>query len=245
MDLMLNGWRRRIGFICPSVLETTIPNFVSFAPEGVGLCAITSNIRDWDRGEFERAMNQVVRDAQSLQTRGVDYIIFSGGPLLTSRGKGADTDLTDRMTEATGLPSTTTIMSAVRALKALDIHRLVVLTPFPEHVQKATLDFLRAHNLEVLADDSMNIGFRELHKVLPSDIYHRAGKLLSAHPDAEGLYITCTHWPAQKAVVAIEKDYGRPVVSCDPADFWMAFRALGIRDRIEGHGRLLHSLSEH
>jgi maleate cis-trans isomerase len=245
MDLMLNGWRRRIGFICPSVLETTIPNFVSFAPEGVGLCAITSNIRDWDRGEFERAMNQVVRDAQSLQTRGVDYIIFSGGPLLTSRGKGADTDLTDRMTEATGLPSTTTIMSAVRALKALDIHRLVVLTPFPEHVQKATLDFLRAHNLEVLADDSMNIGFRELHRVLPSDIYHRAGKLLSAHPDAEGLYIPCPQWPAQKAVVAIEKDYGRPVVSCDPADFWMAFRALGIRDRIEGHGRLLHSLSEH
>ena len=53
MNLMLNSWRRRIGFICPSVLETTIPNFTSFAPEGVGLCAITSNIRDWDKGEFE------------------------------------------------------------------------------------------------------------------------------------------------------------------------------------------------
>jgi hypothetical protein len=34
-----------------------IPNFTSFAPEGVGLCAITSNIRDWYQGEFERAMN--------------------------------------------------------------------------------------------------------------------------------------------------------------------------------------------
>ena len=245
MDLMLNGWRRRIGFICPSVLETTIPNFTSFAPEGVGLCAITSNIRDWDKGEFERAMNQVVKDAQSLATRHVDYIIFSGGPLLTSRGKGADIALAERITEATGLPATTTIMSAVRALKHLDIHRLVVLTPFPEHVQKATIAFLRAHNLDVLKDDSMDIGFRDLHKVLPSEIYHRAGKLLSSTPEADGLYIPCPQWPAQKAVVAIERDYGKPVVSCDPADFWMAFSAMGIRDRIEGHGRLLQSLSEH
>jgi maleate cis-trans isomerase len=245
MDLMLNGWRRRIGFICPSVLETTIPNFTSFAPEGVGLCAITSNIRDWDKGEFERAMNQVVKDAQSLATRHVDYIIFSGGPLLTSRGKGADIALAERITEATGLPATTTIMSAVRALKHLDIHRLVLLTPFPEHVQKATIEFLRAHNLDVLKDDSMDIGFRDLHKVLPSEIYHRAGKLLASTPEADGLYIPCPQWPAQKAVVAIERDYGKPVVSCDPADFWMAFSAMGIRDRIEGHGRLLQSLSEH
>lgn len=245
MDLMLNGWRRRIGFICPSVLETTIPNFTRIAPDGVGLCAITSNIRDWDKGEFERAMNQVVQDAQSLATRGVDYIIFSGGPLLTSRGKGADVALTERITEATGLPATTTIMSAVRALNHLDIHRLVVLTPFPEHVQAATLAFLRAHNLEVLADESMNIGFRELHKVQPADIYHRAGRLLAQHPEAEGLYIPCPQWPAQKAVAAIERDYDRPVVACDPADFWMAFRALGIRDPIEGHGRLLASLSRH
>ena len=243
MDLMLNSWRRRIGFICPSVLETTIPNFTSFAPEGIGLCAITSNIRDWDKGEFERAMNQVVADAQSLATRHVDYIIFSGGPLLTSRGKGADIELTTRMAEATGLPCTTTIMSAVRALKHLDIHRVAVLTPFPAHVQQATIEFLRAHNLDVVKDDSMDIGFRELHKVLPADIYRRAGALLTSAPEADGLYIPCPQWPAQKAVAAIERDYGKPAVACDPADFWMAFSALGIRDRIEGHGRLLQSLS--
>jgi len=109
MDLMVNAWRRRIGFMCPSVLETTIPNFTSFAPEGVGICAITSNIEDWDKNEFERAMNKVVADAKSLATRGVDYIIFSGGPLLTSRGKGADIELRNRIMDATGLDATTTI----------------------------------------------------------------------------------------------------------------------------------------
>jgi maleate cis-trans isomerase len=244
MDLMVNAWRRRIGFMCPSVLETTIPNFTSFAPEGVGICAITSNIEDWDKNEFERAMNKVVADAKSLATRGVDYIIFSGGPLLTSRGKGADIELRNRIMDATGLDATTTITSAVQALEYLNIKRVAMLSPFPQHVQRATIDFLRAHDFDVLKDDSMDIHFRALHKVGPDEIYRRAGALLTSTPEADGLYIPCPQWPTQKAVEAIERDYGKPVVTCDPADFWMAFRSLGIHDRIENHGILLRSLSE-
>ena len=35
-----------------------------------------------------------------------------------------------------------------------------------------------------------------------------------------------------------------PVVTGAHADYWEAFRSLGIHDRIEGHGRLMLSLSE-
>ncbi len=34
-----------------------------------------------------------------------------------------------------------------------------------------------------------------------------------------------------------------PVVTGAHADYWEAFRSLGINDRIEGHGRLMASLS--
>jgi hypothetical protein len=34
------------------------------------------------------------------------------------------------------------------------------------------------------------------------------------------------------------------VVTGAHADYWEAFRSLGINDRIEGHGRLMLSLSE-
>jgi maleate cis-trans isomerase len=34
-----------------------------------------------------------------------------------------------------------------------------------------------------------------------------------------------------------------PVVTGAHADYWEAFRSLGINDRIEGHGRLMLSLS--
>ena len=46
------------------------------------------------------------------------------------------------------------------------------------------------------------------------------------------------------AAPLIERECGVPVVTGAHADYWEAFRSLGINDRIEGHGRLMASLSE-
>jgi maleate cis-trans isomerase len=44
-------------------------------------------------------------------------------------------------------------------------------------------------------------------------------------------------------VQLIVKETGLPVVAGGHADYWEAFRSIGINDRIEGHGRLMASLS--
>ena len=45
-------------------------------------------------------------------------------------------------------------------------------------------------------------------------------------------------------VDALERERSLPVVAYTHANFFAAFRALGIKDPIRGHGRLLASLSE-
>ena len=45
-------------------------------------------------------------------------------------------------------------------------------------------------------------------------------------------------------VDAIERERSLPVVCYTHANFFAAFRTLGIKDAIRGHGRLLASLSE-
>ena len=45
------------------------------------------------------------------------------------------------------------------------------------------------------------------------------------------------------AAPLIENALGIPVVTGAHADYWEAFRSLGINDRIEGHGRLMASPS--
>jgi maleate cis-trans isomerase len=240
----MNGWRKRIGYISPTVLETIAHDFFRFAPPGIGFVGITSAIGGWAKDEFERALSKTVEDAKYLAVRKVNYVIHAGAPLIVQRGKGADVELISRIRQATGLESTTSIRSAILAFQHLGVRRVAIASPYPEDVQRHTVNFLRAHEFTVVKEASMNVGFMTLQEVPPHEIYRFAGSVLAAAPDAEALYVPCPQWQAQEAVEAIERDFGRPVVAGDPADFWAAFRALGIRDRIEGYGKLLRSLSE-
>ena len=38
------GWRKRIGLLSPTVIETAAYDFYRLAPAGVSMCATTSNI---------------------------------------------------------------------------------------------------------------------------------------------------------------------------------------------------------
>jgi hypothetical protein len=45
------GWRARIGYISPTVMEVLPFEFYRFAPDGVGLVGMTCGIDDWRYGE--------------------------------------------------------------------------------------------------------------------------------------------------------------------------------------------------
>jgi maleate cis-trans isomerase len=42
----------------------------------------------------------------------------------------------------------------------------------------------------------------------------------------------------------LEKDSAKPVIAYTHANFFAAFQRLGLRDPIQGHGRLLASLAD-
>src|SRR6476661_8432099 len=82
------GWRKRIGYIAPTVIEVVAYEYYRFAPDGVGLIGVTCSIDDWRPAEFEKGLAQVAAAATYLGSRGVDYIIHGGGPLVVARGAG-------------------------------------------------------------------------------------------------------------------------------------------------------------
>ena len=41
------GWRKRIGILSPTVIETTAYDFYRLGLDGISMCAITSNIERW------------------------------------------------------------------------------------------------------------------------------------------------------------------------------------------------------
>jgi maleate isomerase len=238
------GWRKRIGLLSPTVIETAAYDFYRLAPEGVSMCATTSNIEHWSRENFQQhVLDPIVAAVRYLASRNVDYIIHTGMPVVTTRGKGFEDVLVKQIEETTGLPATTSIRSAIRALAHLGVHNVAVVTPYPQELHQSALSFLAASGFRIVAERTMDVVFKRLQDITPAQIFATAKQVLATAPSAEGVYIPCNQWSGADAAPLIEDALGVPVVTGAHADYWEAFRSLGINDRIEGHGRLMLSLS--
>jgi maleate isomerase len=226
------------------VIETAAYDFFRLAPDGVSMCATTSNIEHWNKENFQQhVIEPLVAAVKYLASRHVNYIIHTGMPVVTTRGKGFEEEVVKLITDTTGLPATTSIRSAIRALAQLGVRNVAVVTPYPRELHQSALTFLGASGFNVVADHTEDVVFKELQDVTPAHIATVAGRVLKSAPSADGIYIPCNQWSAADAAPLIEKECGIPVVTGAHADYWEAFRSLGINDRIEGHGRLMASLS--
>ena len=80
------GWRTRIGVLSPTVMETACHDFFKMAPDGVSICAITSNVEHWNKENFKQAViDPLVKLSQYLASRNVDYIMHCGMPVDHAR----------------------------------------------------------------------------------------------------------------------------------------------------------------
>jgi len=238
------GWRKRIGLLSPTVIETAAYDFFRLAPDGVSMCATTSNIEHWNKDNFQaHVIDPLVTAVKYLASRHVDYIIHTGMPVVTTRGKGFEEEVVKLITDTTGLPATTSIRSAIRALAHLGVRNVVVVTPYPQELHQSALTFLKASGFTIAGDHTEDVVFKKLQDVTPAHIAAVAKRALNAAPAADGVYIPCNQWSGADAAPLIEQECGVPVVTGAHADYWEAFRSLGINDRIAGHGRLMASLS--
>src|SRR5260370_2909851 len=157
------GWRNRVGVLSPPVIETAAYDFYRLAPEGVSMCAITANVEHWSKENFKQSvLDPLVTAAKYLASRNVDYIMHCGMPVVTTRGKGFEEEIVRIITDATGLPASTSIRSAVRALAHLGIRQVAVLSPYPQELHRSALTFLQASGFKVVADHTMDVGFKQL-----------------------------------------------------------------------------------
>ena len=180
----------------------------------------------------------------SFEPQIIDYIMHCGMPVVTTRGKGFEEEIVKIITDATGLPASTSVRSAIRALAHLHIENVVVLSPYPRDLHQSALTFLQASGFRIAAEHTEDVVFKRLQDVTPAHIAAVAKRMLGDAKKTDGIYIPCNQWAAADAVPIIEAECGLPVVSGAHADHWEAFRVLGIHDPLSGNGRLMESLRQ-
>ena len=238
------GWRRRIGYIGPTVMEVVPYEFYRFAPDGVGLVGVTCNIDDWTEEHFDQALAQVKTAAAYLGSRGVDFIIHGGGPLVVARGKGYEEIIVRDIEAISKVGATTGVRAAMEALRHVGAQRVAIASPYPERHNSAMAGYLAAFGFEIVRAEGMDVPFKALQSVKPVDIKSFASNVLARAGNCDALYLPCPQWQAAQTVDALESQSGIAAIAYSHASFFVAFKTLGLKDPIRGHGRLLASLAE-
>lgn len=237
------GWRKRIGYISPTVMEVLPYEFYRFAPEGVGLVGVTCMIDDWRPEEFEKGLAQVKNAAAYLGSRSVDFVIHGGGPLVVARGPGYEETIVREISAAAGVPATTGVRSCMEALRAVHAERIVIASPYPPQHDAALSGYLKSFGFDVLEARGTNMPFKDIQVQTPRDIYDFVKRLAADNPKADTIYLACPQWQASQVVAQIEEDTGKTAVAYTHANFYVACRAMGTAFDIAGHGRLLASIA--
>ena len=131
----------------------------------------------------------------------------------------------------------------MEALRHVGARRIAIASPYPKRHNEALTGYLASHGFDVVYDQAMDLPFKEMQNLPPADIKVFAGKALEAARGCDALYLPCPQWQAAQVVEELEQATGKLVVAYTHACFFIAFRAMGLRDPIRGHGRLLASLA--
>ncbi len=236
------GYRARIGYISPSVIELNGYDFYRIVPKGVGLVGVTCMVGGWKDEAYKQALAQVEACAKELGRRSCDFIIHGGAPLVLTQGKGFELRLIEKVKSISGTPCTTSIMAAMDAFRDLSTSRLAVVDPYPPDLNQTMIKYLKDWGFEVASVVSLETTFTESSVASIGDIYRAAKRAVREAGNATGIFIPCANFPVVDVIEEIETDLGLPVISNITSQLYVAFKTIGMREKINGYGRLLRML---
>ena len=238
----MHGWRAKIGEISPE-LHGSSRDWSLLLPDGVDLLVVTLGTRRMTTDEFDRVWELYLGAAKRLAEAKVEFITMGGSPILTHKGIDKIRELIAQVEEATGLKCTTDVTAPMEAFDRLSAKNIVLATPYKDVRNEERKRLLESCGFKVLAMKGMGLEtLVELRSLPPSAAYQVTKEVVRQAPDAEAIYVSCGAWEIVGYIETIERDFGKPVVTCIQSRVWAALSALHIGEPITGYGKLLREM---
>jgi maleate isomerase len=165
----------------------------------------------------------VMRDAaRLLATADVDVIAWNGtsGSWL---GPAHDRELVLEITDATGIPATTSTLAYLEAFKSFGTGRIGLFTPYTEDVNHRVMACYEREGIKTLDHRAMGLSDNEsFARVTDDEMRPGSRELAKAAPDA--LVYLCTNLNGANITAEIEEDTGIPVLDSVAVTLWHALR---------------------
>lgn len=239
--------RKLIGVLTPSsntALEPLTSAMVSRLP---GVSAHFSrftvteiSLRDQSLNQFDDS--KILEAARLLADAHVDVICWSGTS-ASWLGFEKDRQLCARITEATGIPATTSVMALNEILAAQGARTLGLVSPYVEDVQRRIIANYAGIGIDCVAEQhldlTVNFAFSEVEPDTLRGMLREAGR---ARPEA--MTVMCTNLHAAQLVDEMERELGIPIYDSVATVVWRALKTIGVDPRgLKGWGRLFQEVA--
>jgi maleate cis-trans isomerase len=240
----LTGWRLHVGAIFPTpVPPRAFREFYEMAPEGVDMTPNSLTIQQLSDDDMDNAILGMERAAKQLSNFDVDVIYQAGVPPIVRKGLGFHRELTDRLSQASGLPAVTDMGAVLEAMHAMGLKTVAMATPFQQFINDRLVQYLAHEGIEVVSNQALGILRNTEIRRLPIPVeYQTAHKAFMGSPGRpDGLYIPCGGWGSVHNIEMLERDLETTVVTWAQAMLWAPMRMKKVAAPVEGFGKLFAS----
>ena len=233
------GHRARIGYTSPPLTTEVFPyEFYKIVPDGVTLVVTTLAIVERSKSEVDQSYETSMKAAREMAAAGVDIVVLGGVPINLSRGYDNAQAMIRDLEAELSVKVATSASAQGAAAAALGCKKVVVAQPYQKTETDRIAGYAEHFGCEVLGATGWGSAFNQIGRI-PVDAALKMGRdLKRAHPDADSILFPSPHWPTIGAIEPLERELGVNVMTALQAIVWHALRRTGVKDRIEGYGRL-------
>jgi len=175
--------------------------------------------------------------AELLATADVDVIAWNGtsGSWL---GAAHDEELVQEITDATGIPATTSTLAYLAAFSAFGTERIGMLTPYTADVNEAVVASYAKHGIKTVDHRHLDLSDNEsFARVTDEEMLPGSLELAALKPDA--LIYLCTNLYGANITAEVESRTDVPVLDSVAVTLWHSLKLAGAPLLAPRWGRLL------
>jgi maleate isomerase len=176
--------------------------------------------------------------AERLAAGGINALAYASTSYAYAAGFADEAAMVSRLSRLAGIPVAATCVSAVLALRTLDIGRLALvhLPWFDDALNELGAAYFRSQGLHVVSSASADLP-DDPRQIEPADVCHWTS--LNVGGDAEAVFIGGNGFPAAGAIEPLELAIRRPVLTANQVLLWSLLAVAGAAFSITGYGQLL------
>jgi maleate isomerase len=230
--------RAKLGFVLLATEQTIEADMRRLIPDDIGLHFTRAPMPDSiTEANLLAQVHDLAPAASTLLPDGsldvVCYACTSGSLLI-----GEDRVCAELKRGAPYAEPTTLITGVLGALRAMNIRKVAVATPYLDEINQREADYMTNAGFEITNIQGLNIEKdSDMIRVRPDFIADYAAGVDT--DDAEAMFISCGALRSIDIIDALEQRLGKPVITSNQAMAWDVLRRAGVTQPIEGYGRLL------